>query len=190
MMSKPFVRSYRQVRRWQGLLVGISILVIILGCQATQPAVVASTPTLLPPIAIPPTETTVPPTAIPPTPFVAGECDPTSERIDMDMSYSKHITGGSYPETCPMYCLWTPPGSQLLIKVSDFSINLDFYVDQNLSVADYSDFGQWYAHSTAETGSEEVTISDPDGRFYIQVCAYSPYTSDETDFNLSTTFTP
>jgi len=83
-----------------------------------------------------------------------------------------------------------PQGRQLEIGLTGFTINLDFYVDMNLSVADYSDFGEWYAHSSSETGSERVTINNPEGRYYIQICAYSSSWSDETDFVFYNTFTP
>jgi hypothetical protein len=166
---------FRHHGKWQVFGIVTSVLVImLLSCQTV------STPTAV----IPPTAKTIP------TAFVPGDCDPSAQPIEMNTSYNNHITGGPYPETCPMYCLWTPKGSQLEIGLSDFSINLDIYVDQNLSVADYSDFGQWYSHNASETGSEVVTIDNPDGRFYIQVCAYSSNLSDETDFTLYNNFTP
>ncbi len=147
-----------------------------------------STPTDTPQPEMPRPTNTTPPTDTPP--FVPGDCDPSSQRIEMNMSYDSHITGGSYPESCPMYCLWVPQGRQLEIGLTGFTINLDFYVDMNLSVADYSDFGEWYAHSSSETGSERVTINNPEGRYYIQICAYSSSWSDETDFVFYNTFTP
>ncbi len=199
-MMKAFFSQYHN--KWQVFGVVTSVLMIMLSsCQtASTPTAVPPIPTSIPPTQtlIPPTPTPLPPTAtpLPPTPttiptaFVPGDCDPSAQPIEMNTSYNNHITGGPYPETCPMYCLWTPKGSQLEIGLSDFSINLDIYVDQNLSVADYSDFGQWYSHNSSETGSEEVSIDNPDGRFYIQVCAYSSNRSDKTDFTFYNTFTP
>jgi hypothetical protein len=176
---KVFFPRYHN--NWQVFGIVTSILVImVLSCQTL------STPTAVPPqpTAVPPTPTTAP------AAFVPGECDPSAQPIEMNTSYNNHITGGPYPETCPMYCLWTPKGSQLKIGIKDFSINLDMYVDQNLSVTESGDFGQWYSHNASETGSEEVTIDNPDGRYYIQVCAYSPNLSDETNFTLYSNFTP
>ena len=171
------------------IIIGMAVVFILptLACGTTP------TPDDIP--APPPTATYTPepPTATPtntPEPFVGGDCDPSSDRIEMDASFTIHITGGSYPESCPMYCLWVPQGRQLEIGLTGFTINLDFYVDVNLSVADYSDFGQWYAHSASETGTEEVAINNPNGRYYIQVCAYSSSWSDETDATFYNNFTP
>jgi hypothetical protein len=107
----------------------------------------------------------------------------------MNTRYTNHITGGPYPETCPMYCLWVPQGSQLKIGISDFDIDLDIYVDRDISVLEYSDHGQWQSNAYG-TGDEEVTVYNPDGRYYIQVCSYSSSRSDETDFTLYSSFTP
>ena len=159
------------------LLASLALAGVLLACGSAAPTS-APRPTNTPQ----PTNTQ--------TPFVPGDCDPSSELIEMNERYSNHITGGPYPETCHMYCLWVPQGSQLEIGITDFYINLDIYVDVNLSVADYSDFGEWYGHSGAESGTEEVTIYGPSGRYYIQVCAYSIDRSDETDFTLYSNFTP
>jgi len=170
----------KKAHRSSVLLLAFAALVAVsLACGGTTPT---DTPRPRPTNTPPPTNT--------PLPFVGGECDPSSQRIEMDTSYTNHITGGPYPETCPMYCLWVPQGRQLEIRITDFTINLDFYVDVNLSVADYADFGQWYAHSSSQTGTEELTIDNPSGRYYIQVCAYSISRSDETDFTFYSNFTP
>jgi len=77
----------------------------------------------------------------------------------------------------------------LTIGISDFSIDCDLYVDKDLSVLEYSDHGAWQSNDYG-TGDEQVTISNPDGRYYVQVCTYDVDVNLESDFVLYSIFTP
>lgn len=147
------------------------------------------TPTATPTPTYTPLPTDTPQPTNTPTPFVGGDCDSRAQRIEMDMRYTNHVTGGYYPVGCPMYCLWVPHGSRLEVGISDFDIDLDIYVDRDLSVLEFSDHGQWESNAYG-TGDEEVTIYSPDDRYYIQVCSYDIDESLETDFTLYSNFTP
>jgi hypothetical protein len=112
--------------------------------------------------------------------FTGGECESGTIRIEMNTQTSGQVTGGSYPDNCTVYCLWVPDGgSRLEIGISGFDTDLDMYVDTNLSVLQYEDHGQWESNDYG-TGDESVTISNPGGRYYIQVCSYEGIASGFT----------
>jgi hypothetical protein len=104
----------------------------------------------------------------------------------MNTSVIKHVSGGTYPDTCEIFCLWVPDGRQLEIGISDFEIDLDLYVDIDLSILEYGDHGLWMSNGYG-SGDELVVIEDPGGRYYVQVCSYEAAPSD---FRLRSTFTP
>ena len=183
----------------------IILILFLVGCQSTTSDSTPPISTALPsatsqlkntsqPTNTPqPTSTPLPTDTAEPqntaTPFAGGECDSRTERIDMDVRYNNHITGGYYPEGCYMYCLWVPTGKSLTIGISDFSIDCDLYVDKDLSVLEFSDHGAWQSNDYG-TGDEQVTISNPDGRYYVQVCTYDVDVNLESDFVLYSIFTP
>jgi hypothetical protein len=104
--------------------------------------------------------------------FTGGECEPGTTRLQMDSSASGQITGSSYPDTCTVFCLWVPEGgSRLDISISDFDVDLDMYVDTDLTILQFEDQGQWFSNAFG-TDDESVSISSPGGRYYIQVCSY------------------
>jgi hypothetical protein len=104
----------------------------------------------------------------------------------MDTRLPKSVSGGSYPDACEVFCLWVPDGSRLEIGISNFNVDLDIYVDVNLSVLQYEDHGQWESNAYG-TVDESVSISNPGGRYYMQVCSYEGLASG---FTLHNTFTP
>ncbi len=104
--------------------------------------------------------------------FVGGDCESGTTRLEMNSRTSGQITGTTYPDSCTVFCLWVPEGgSRLDIGISDFDVDLDMYVDTNLSVLEYEDHGQWESNAYG-TGDESVSITSPGGRYYIQVCSY------------------
>lgn len=104
--------------------------------------------------------------------FQPGACERGTISLPVDQSAQGQIYGGAYPDNCVVYCLWVPEdGRRLRIEISDFDEDLDMYVDQALNILQEDDFGQWYSND-AGTGDESVSISDPGGRYYIQVCSY------------------
>ena len=106
------------------------------------------------------------------TSFVGGDCDSGTTRLQMNSRASGSISAGTYPDTCTVFCLWVPDdGSGLDIGISGFDVDLDMYVDTNLSVLQFEDHGQWESNDYG-TGDESVSISSPGGRYYIQVCSY------------------
>jgi hypothetical protein len=119
-------------------------------------------------------------------PFVGGDCDPQTERVEMNTSLTYSVQGGTYPDACEVFCLWVPEGSRLVIGIRDFNVDLDIYVDTDLSVLQYEDHGRWESNAYG-TGDEQVTINNPGGRYYMQVCSYEGVPSS---FDLHNTFTP
>jgi hypothetical protein len=59
-------------------------------------------------------------------------------------------------------------------------------VDTDVSVLEYGDHGQWESNAYG-TDDEAVSISNPGGRYYIQVCSYEGLASN---FVLSNTYAP
>jgi len=121
--------------------------------------------------------------------FVSGECDGSTIPIDMNTTYQHQVEQGSYPASCSFYCLWVPEsGSSLEIGISRFGVDLDMYVDTNLSVLASSETGtgRWESDNYG-SGNESVTIGNPSGRYYIQVCSYE---GEASTFNLWNKYTP
>ena len=112
--------------------------------------------------------------------FVGGECESGTTRLQMNTRTSGQVSGGPYPDNCTVYCLWVPDdGSRLEIGISGFDTDLDMYVDTNLSVLQFDDHGQWESNDFG-TGDESVSISNPGGRYYIQICSYENVASGFT----------
>jgi hypothetical protein len=167
------------------IFIGMAVVFILpaLACGGTPQPTNTPAP---PPTA---TNTPLPPPPTPtntPEPFVGGECDPVSERVEMNTRVTRAVQGGTYPETCEVYCLWVPDGSRLEIGISDFNVDLDIYVDIDLSVLQFEDHGRWESNAYG-TGDEQVRINSPDGRYYMQVCSYEGVPSS---FSLWNEFTP
>jgi hypothetical protein len=119
-------------------------------------------------------------------PFPEGDCDPNTERIEMDASFIRSVEGGSVLEACAVFCLWIPEGSKLEIGITDFDVDLDVYVDTDLSVLQTEDQCHWMSNEYG-IEDEQITIQNPGGRYYIQVCSYEGLASD---FILYNEFTP
>ena len=129
-------------------------------------------------ISVPPTATSVP--------FVAGECEGDALPIEMNSETEQSVQAGTYPDTCEFYCLWVPDGNQLDIGISNFNVDLDLYVDTNISVLAFEDHGTWESNDYGD-GDEEVSIFNPGGRYYVQVCSYEGLASTFLLYNI---FTP
>jgi hypothetical protein len=100
----------------------------------------------------------------------------------MNTSLSRHVEGGAVLEACAVFCLWVPEGSRLEIGISDFDVDLDVYVDADLSVLQSEDQSSWMSNAYG-IEDEQVTIRSPGGRYYIQVCSFAGMTSDFILFN-------
>jgi hypothetical protein len=121
------------------------------------------------------------------TSFVGGDCQSGTTRIEMNRSVSGSISGGSFPDNCAEFCLWVPEnGSRLDITITGFDVDLDLYVDPDYQVLQSSEIGEasWESIDFG-TEDESVSISNPGGRYYIQVCSYEGTASSftvETDY--------
>lgn len=180
MNAVPF--ASRPDNRLQALILGSVLLLLMSACQ---PAPTAE-PTPEDTATTIPTNTPIPAATPTPTLFVGGSCDPETQRVEMNQRLALQVEGGSYPDTCEVYCLWVPAGSQLEIGISDFSVDLDIYVDVDLSVLAFSDHGRWESNAYG-TGDEQVSIMNPEGRYYMQVCSYEGVASG---FTLWSRFVP
>jgi hypothetical protein len=119
--------------------------------------------------------------------FTGGECDSGSIRLEMNTSTQQSVDAGNYPDSCRYYCLWVPEdGSSLEIGISNFDIDLDMYVDTDLSVLTFEDHGEWESNAYGD-GDESISIDNPSGRYYIQVCSYEGLASS---FTMASTFQP
>jgi hypothetical protein len=128
-------------------------------------------------------QVTIPPTATA-IPFVAGECEGDALPIDMNTDIEFSVQAGTYPDTCEFYCLWVPEnGTRLDIGILNFDVDLDLYVDTNISVLAFEDHGQWQSNAYGE-GDEAISIFTPGGRYYIQVCSYEGLASSFLLHNL------
>ena len=187
----------KKVHSYLILLLTVSALAVVtIACRFSPLSMSAqptNTPTDIPlPTNTPtniPIPTNTPEPEIIPTTFIGGDCDPETQRINMDEQYLYHISGGTYPLGCQAFCLWVPSGSRLEIGITNFTIDLDIYVDQDLSVLQYSDHGQWQSNDYG-TGDESVSIGSPDGRYYIQVCSYETDVNVASDYTLYSDFMP
>lgn len=146
----------------------------------------SSTPTPRPSNTPRPTETPQPTATDTPVPYLGGDCDPGTVRVVMDTSVQMSVTGGTYPDICAIYCLWVPDGQLLEIGISNFDVDLDVFVDTDLSILEYDDRGMWRSNAYGAV-DELITIQDPGGRYYVQVCSYEALPSD---FTLHNSFTP
>jgi hypothetical protein len=105
----------------------------------------------------------------------------------MNTTTQQSVVEGGYPQSCSHFCLWVPDsGSSLDIGISRFNVDLDLYVDTDLSVIELDDHGQWESNNYG-SGNESVTIENPGGRYYIQVCSFEGKAST---FNMWSEFTP
>lgn len=110
--------------------------------------------------------------------FQPGPCADGTTPLLMNERMNGSIAGGMYPDSCTVFCLWVPDnGRQLEIEISGYSEDLDMYVDQDLNILQYDDFGQWYSREGGSV-NESVSIDNPGGRYYIQVCSYEGTPSD------------
>lgn len=79
-----------------------------------------------------------------PEPFVGSECDPGSDRVEMNTHNFAYVAGSyTYREACSMYCLWVPDGSQLKIGISDFKEDLNLHMDVDLLDLHYGNPTCW-----------------------------------------------
>jgi len=136
-------------------------------------------------------DSSIPVPVMPPTstlpPFVAGECEGDALPIEMNTTVEQSVQAGTYPDICEFYCLWVPEGgSRLDISITNFDVDLDLYVDTNISVLAFEDHGQWESNAYGD-GDESVSIFGPGGRYYIQVCSYEGLAST---FLLTNLFIP
>jgi len=125
------------------------------------------------------------------TAYVGGECNPSTIRLPMDGSLSGYIAGGDvFEETIAMYCLWVPEGgSNLTIGVRDFSADLDIYVSSSYEeLMSPEGFGEYYARDGGDGTPEQVSISLPGGRYYIQVVSY--YFDTSSNFTIWNEYAP
>jgi hypothetical protein len=132
--------------------------------------------------AAPTTAPTVPPAPTQPPPAEpVGSCEPTDQELELGRAYNLDVSAGSYPEACHYYCVRVPEGGERLeFSLTGFDVDLDIYVDQDLSVLAFSDHGQWESNDYG-TGDESISIFSPEGGpYYAQVCSYeglaSPFT--------------
>jgi len=145
----------------------------------TTPAAGDTTPT--------PDDTT--PTPDDPAPVVedttGGDCEGGTTRVQVGTDYVGTIAGGRFPNNCTEMCIWSPDAGSLTIGVSGPALDLDLYVDPVLSVltnTSSSGTASWESNAYG-TGPEQVTIYNPQGRYYAQVCSYD---GTGTTFVLST----
>ena len=91
----------------------------------------------------------------------------------VDREYNEQTLAVEGIQGCPVFCLWVPEGRELDIRILDFTIDLDLYVDKDLSslMSQSIDEAKWVSNAYG-TGDERISISNPDGRYYIQVCSY------------------
>ncbi len=149
-----------------------AVVLVVIACGGSTAA-----PTEAP--TVPPPPTHAPPTLPPAEPI--GSCDPTDQELELGRAYNLSVSAGSYPEACHYYCARVPEGgSRLEFSLTGFDVDLDIYVDRDLSVLEYSDHGQWQSNAYG-TGDELVSIYSPEGGpYYAQVCSYegvaSPFT--------------
>ena len=119
---------------------------------------------------------TSPGTSSEPTAFVGGDCQSGTTRLPMNTSVSGYINAGDvFEETIAMYCLWVPDGgTSLVIGIRDFSIDFDIYVSSSYEeIMSPSGFGQYYSNEGVAGTPEQVTISNPGGRYYVQVVSWN-----------------
>jgi hypothetical protein len=107
----------------------------------------------------------------------------------MNSRTAEFVSGGSFPSNCTEFCLWVPEGgTRLEIAISDFNVDLDLFVDKDYQVLQTVDTGEAGWESIAYGSVDEsVTIYNPGGRYYIQICSWEGVSSE---FMLENEFTP
>jgi hypothetical protein len=100
-----------------------------------------------------------------------GVCDPSIESVGLNTRKYERVRGGSYPDSCEVYCLCVSDGSLLEVGISDFIVDLDIYIDVDLSILDYGDNGRWESDAFG-TVNETISIQNPGGCYYIKICSY------------------
>ena len=119
-------------------------------------------------------------------PLNEGVCDPSIDRVGMNTRVSKRVQGSSSSVSCEAFCLCVPDGSRLDIGISDFVVDLDIYVDVDLSILEPQDNGRWESDAFG-TVDEQVSIQNPGGCYYMKVCSYE---GEPGTFILWNDFTP
>jgi hypothetical protein len=150
---------------------------------ATATATATPTPTATPTATATPTVTPTPvPTRTPPPAEPVGSCESTDQELELGRAYNLEVPASrTYPGPCHYYCVRVPEGGERLeFSLTGFDVDLNIYVDRDLSVLEYSDHGQWES-SASGSGDEFVLIFSPEGGpYYAQVCSYnglaSPFT--------------
>ena len=180
------------MKKLTGNYIAVAFMLLIVACgpaveptnelQPSQPA--TNTPLPSPRATnTPQTRATAANTLEPPT---VGDCDPATDLVGINTRVSTRVLGGSYPDSCEMFCLWVPNGSRLEIGISDFVVDLDIFVDSDLSILQYEDHGRWQSDAYG-TVNEQVTILNPAGRYIFKVCSFE---GDPATFTLWNDFTP
>jgi hypothetical protein len=114
------------------------------------------------------------PTRTPPPAEPVGSCESTDQELELGRAYNLDVPASrTYPGPCHYYCVRVPEGGETLeFSLTGFDVDLNIYVDRDLSVLEYSDHGQWES-STSGSGDEFVSIFSPEGGpYYAQVCSY------------------
>jgi hypothetical protein len=110
------------------------------------------------------------------TSTTGADCEGGTSRVDVGTDYNGSITGGVFPNNCTEVCIWSPESTSLTIGVSGpgLDLDLDLYVDQSLDtlISTASSNTAGWESIAFGTGPEEVTITNPEGRYYAQVCSY------------------
>jgi len=162
----------------KALVVVLTMMVVAtIACGISTPV-----PTAIPIPTATPVPTSPPPTVAPPPAVPVGSCEHTDGELELGRAYQLDVPASSaYPGSCRYYCARVPEGGQSLrFSLTGFDVDLDIYVDRDLSVLAYQDHGQWESNAYG-SGDEFVSIFSPDGgSYYAQVCSYeslaSPFT--------------
>jgi hypothetical protein len=137
------------------LLLGLLPLLILLAISCGQ------SPQTTPTNTQPPTTTTQTKTQ---ELFVAGECPPSTDGIEMNKRLTKGFGAGytALDASCAVYCLWVPDGSQLIIGIADLDAKLYLHVTDDL-------YTRWDSGLPENEGNKTKYLN-PSGRYYIYVC--------------------
>lgn len=204
----PVSSDSRRSRKGVWLGIGIGVLLLCLCCLVSAAAIFllrdqvpaignifyTATPTSTPTPTRTPTPTPTPTPTRTPTPtitptFAAGDCHSGAQRLEMNSSVTGRINRGSnFYDVIAMYCLWVPQGGRRLeINLTNFTADLDIYVSRSYDeLMSPTGMGEWNSRAGGTT-PERVVITNPGGRYYIQVVSY---TGAASSFTLSNTYTP
>ena len=180
------------MKKWTVIWIVVAFMLMILACGtapgSTNSSIQTETPTnvLLP---IPTATVFIRPSSVPSIStdtFQEDVCDPSIETLALNSRVSKRVQGGSYPDSCEVFCLCVSDGSMLEIGISDFVVDLDIFIDVDLSILQYEDNGRWESDAFG-TVNEQISIQDPGGCYYIKVCSYE---GEPGTFYLWNEFTP